>query len=71
MRRATRSTDSVEAIVGPARRHIADVLARYTPEQQDLLFDYLARAAPAYREARRRSGRRPPTARAVNRLGVR
>lgn len=41
----------VAAIVGPARRHIADVLAHYTPEQQEILFDYFARAAPAYREA--------------------
>ncbi|MEV4313858.1 MarR family transcriptional regulator [Actinocrispum sp. NPDC049592] len=41
----------VEAIVGPARRHIADIIASYTPEQQELLFDYFARAAPAYREA--------------------
>lgn len=41
----------VEAIVGPARRHIAGILARYTPEQQDVLFDYFSRAAPAYREA--------------------
>jgi DNA-binding MarR family transcriptional regulator len=41
----------VEAIVGPARRHIADLLAGYTPEQQEVLFDYFTRAAPAYREA--------------------
>ncbi|GAA3431876.1 MarR family winged helix-turn-helix transcriptional regulator [Kutzneria kofuensis] len=41
----------VEAIVGPARRHIAEIIAGYTPEQQELLFDYFTRAAPAYREA--------------------
>lgn len=41
----------VEAVVGPARRRIADVLAGYTPEQLDLLFDYFRRAAPAFREA--------------------
>lgn len=41
----------VEAAVGPARRRIAEVLAAYTPEQQALLFDYFARAAPAFREA--------------------
>jgi DNA-binding MarR family transcriptional regulator len=41
----------VEAIVGPARRRIADLLAGYTPEQQEVLFDYFTRAAPAYREA--------------------
>ncbi|MDQ0378967.1 MarR family winged helix-turn-helix transcriptional regulator [Amycolatopsis thermophila] len=41
----------IEAIVGPARHHIAEVIARYTPEQQEVLFDYFARAAPAYRAA--------------------
>ncbi|AIJ26310.1 MarR family winged helix-turn-helix transcriptional regulator [Amycolatopsis methanolica] len=41
----------VDAIVGPARRHIAEVIAQYTPEQQEVLFDYFARAAPAYRAA--------------------
>jgi len=41
----------VEDIVGPARRGIAEVLARYTPEQQEVLFDYFTRAAPAYRVA--------------------
>jgi DNA-binding MarR family transcriptional regulator len=41
----------VEGIVGPARRHLAEVIGGYPPEQQDLLFDYFARAAPAYRAA--------------------
>ncbi|WP_251056550.1 hypothetical protein [Streptomyces sp. ISL-94] len=41
----------VEAVVGPARRRIAEVRAAYTDEQRDLLFDYFARAAPAFREA--------------------
>ncbi|ADJ44069.1 hypothetical protein AMES_2246 [Amycolatopsis mediterranei S699] len=41
----------VEAIVGPARGRIAEVIGRYSPEQQEVLFDYFARAAPAYREA--------------------
>jgi DNA-binding MarR family transcriptional regulator len=41
----------IEKVVGPARRHIAAVLDRYTPEQRELLFDYFARAAPAYRAA--------------------
>jgi len=41
----------IDEIVAPARRHIAEVLARYTPEQQEVLFDYFARAAPAYRAA--------------------
>ncbi|MFJ3879209.1 MarR family winged helix-turn-helix transcriptional regulator [Streptomyces sp. NPDC090077] len=41
----------VEAAVGPARRRIAEVLASYAPEEQALLFDYFARAAPAFRDA--------------------
>ncbi|OXM61529.1 hypothetical protein [Amycolatopsis vastitatis] len=41
----------VEAIVGPARGRIAEVIGGYSPEQQEVLFDYFARAAPAYREA--------------------
>ncbi|MFG2716465.1 MarR family winged helix-turn-helix transcriptional regulator [Streptomyces goshikiensis] len=41
----------VESAVGPARKRIGEVLAGYTPDQQDLLFDYFSRAAPAFREA--------------------
>lgn len=41
----------VEAVVAPARRRIAEVLASYTPEQLDLIFDYFTRAAPAFRAA--------------------
>jgi DNA-binding MarR family transcriptional regulator len=41
----------VEAAVAPARRRIGEVLAEYTPDQQALLFDYFARAAPAFRAA--------------------
>ncbi|WP_244258540.1 hypothetical protein [Streptomyces sp. Tu 2975] len=41
----------VEAAVVPACRRIGEVLADYTPEQQDLLFDYFARSAPAFRAA--------------------
>ncbi|MGW2485927.1 MarR family winged helix-turn-helix transcriptional regulator [Streptomyces sp. NPDC001606] len=41
----------IEEVVGPARRHIAEVLARYTPEQRRLLFDYFEHAAPAFRAA--------------------
>ncbi|MFF0462627.1 MarR family winged helix-turn-helix transcriptional regulator [Streptomyces mexicanus] len=41
----------IEEVVGPARRHVAEVLAHYTPEQRALLFDYFARAAPAFRAA--------------------
>lgn len=41
----------IEATVGPARRRIAEVLDRYSPDQLDLLFDYFAHAAPAFRQA--------------------
>ncbi|WP_229891226.1 MarR family winged helix-turn-helix transcriptional regulator [Streptomyces mashuensis] len=62
--------DRIESVVGPARRHLAEVLAHYTPEQREVLFDYFARAAPAFRAAteeirasttdsRRRPGRKP------------
>ncbi|MDG4858604.1 MarR family transcriptional regulator [Streptomyces sp. T-3] len=38
-------------LVAPARRRIAQLLDRYTPEQRALLFDYFAHAAPAFRDA--------------------
>ncbi|MGW0082222.1 hypothetical protein [Streptomyces sp. NPDC003393] len=41
----------IEEVVGPARRHIAEVPSRYTPEQRNLLFDYFEHAAPAFRAA--------------------
>lgn len=41
----------IEDVVSPARRHVADVLAHYDDEQRALLFDYFARAAPAFRAA--------------------
>ncbi|MEW2288479.1 MarR family transcriptional regulator [Streptomyces sp. NPDC047841] len=43
--------DRVEQVVGPARRRLAEVLAHYTPGQRALIFDYFARAAPAFRAA--------------------
>ncbi|WP_253195573.1 MarR family winged helix-turn-helix transcriptional regulator [Streptomyces sp. JHA26] len=43
--------ERIEDVVGPARRHVAEVLAHYTPEQRAILFDYFARAAPAFRAA--------------------
>ncbi|MFD3514719.1 MarR family winged helix-turn-helix transcriptional regulator [Streptomyces sp. NPDC058657] len=45
------SLDRVEKVVGPARRQIAQVLSRYTPDQRAVLFDYFAHAAPAFRSA--------------------
>ncbi|WP_283460156.1 hypothetical protein [Streptomyces sp. G-G2] len=43
--------EGVEEAVGPARRHTAALLSTYAPEQQALLFDYFARATPAFRAA--------------------
>lgn len=43
----------IEDLVAPARRRLAEVLAHYSPQEQDVLFDYFTRAAPAYREATR------------------
>ncbi|MGY5124885.1 MarR family winged helix-turn-helix transcriptional regulator [Streptomyces nigrescens] len=45
------SLDRIESVVGPARRQIAEVLARYTPDQRAVLFDYFTHAAPAFRAA--------------------
>ncbi|MGW4118711.1 MarR family winged helix-turn-helix transcriptional regulator [Nocardia sp. NPDC004711] len=41
----------LDAVLAPARRAIGDIIASYTPEQRELLFDYFARAAEAFREA--------------------
>ncbi|MGW8379093.1 hypothetical protein [Streptomyces sp. ODS28] len=41
----------IDEVVAPARRKIAAVLERYSPEQVELLFDYFAHAASAFREA--------------------
>ncbi|MFG2887916.1 MarR family winged helix-turn-helix transcriptional regulator [Streptomyces sp. NPDC048248] len=41
----------VEAAVVPARRRVGEVLSDYTPEQQNLPFDYFTRSAPAFRAA--------------------
>ncbi|MBV8932261.1 MAG: MarR family transcriptional regulator [Kutzneria sp.] len=41
----------VDAVVGPARQYIGDILASYTPDQLEVLFDYFARAAPAFHKA--------------------
>jgi DNA-binding MarR family transcriptional regulator len=49
--RLPKSSVDVEEIVGPARRLVGEVFARYTPEQLETLFDYFAHAAPAFRQA--------------------
>lgn len=41
----------VDRIVGPARRRVAEVLDRYTPEQADVLLDYFEHATPAFQQA--------------------
>jgi DNA-binding MarR family transcriptional regulator len=53
----------IEDLVGPARRHIAEVLERYTPAQLDTLYDWFSHAAPAFRAATEevRAARRRPT----------
>jgi len=59
------ATARIDEIVTPARHKITAILARYTPDQVDLLFDYFAQAAPAYREATeeiRGTAARAPTA---------
>lgn len=59
------ATARIDEIVAPARHKITAILARYTPDQVDLLFDYFAHAAPAYREATeeiRSTSPRTPTA---------
>ncbi|WP_194819165.1 MarR family winged helix-turn-helix transcriptional regulator [Nocardia sp. XZ_19_385] len=48
---AAETFPDIEDVVGPARRLIAEVLDRYTAEQREVLFDYFAHAAPAYRAA--------------------
>ncbi|WP_432133689.1 MULTISPECIES: MarR family transcriptional regulator [unclassified Streptomyces] len=41
----------LDRVLEPARRKAAEILAGYTPEQRDVLFDYFARATEAYRSA--------------------
>jgi len=38
----------IDTIVEPARRLLGEVLASYSPEEVAILFDYFARAAPAF-----------------------
>lgn len=41
----------IDAITGPARRHLGAVLQQYSPEQIELLFDFFEKAAPALHAA--------------------
>lgn len=40
----------LDRVMAPARERIGQILAGYSPEQRDVLFDYFARAARAYQE---------------------
>ena len=41
----------LDQVMGPARQKVGEILAGYSPEQLEVLFDYFARAAQAYQEA--------------------
>ncbi|MDC0769557.1 MarR family transcriptional regulator [Streptomyces sp. HD] len=41
----------LDRVLAPARQRVGEILAGYTPEQLDVLFDYFTRAALAYHEA--------------------
>ncbi|MCO6010519.1 MarR family transcriptional regulator [Actinoallomurus purpureus] len=41
----------LDQVMAPARQKIGQILAGYSPEQLEALFDYFSRAADAYREA--------------------
>jgi DNA-binding MarR family transcriptional regulator len=41
----------LDAVMAPARQKIGEILAGYSAEQLDTLFDYFTRAARAYQEA--------------------
>jgi DNA-binding MarR family transcriptional regulator len=57
------AVDRIAQVVAPARHHIAEVLDRYTPDERALLFDYFARAAPAFRTATEQIRRTAPARR--------
>jgi DNA-binding MarR family transcriptional regulator len=41
----------IDELVNPARALVAEVLSRYTPDEQAVLFRFFAEAAPAFHEA--------------------
>lgn len=41
----------LDEVMAPARQKVGDILAGYSAEQRDVLFDYFGRAARAYQEA--------------------
>ncbi|MER6301298.1 MarR family transcriptional regulator [Kitasatospora sp. NPDC001539] len=42
---------ALDEAMAPARQRIGELLAGYSPEQREVLFDYFARAADAYQAA--------------------
>jgi DNA-binding MarR family transcriptional regulator len=41
----------LDQVMAPARQKVGEIIAGYSAEQRDLLFDYFDRAAQAYQEA--------------------
>ncbi|MER7367262.1 MarR family winged helix-turn-helix transcriptional regulator [Nonomuraea wenchangensis] len=41
----------LDQVLAPARRKVGEILAGYSPEQLEVLYDYFDRAAAAYQEA--------------------
>ncbi|MFI1241032.1 MarR family winged helix-turn-helix transcriptional regulator [Nocardia salmonicida] len=41
----------LDKVLAPARRRIGEIIASYTPQQREVLFDYFERAAVAYQES--------------------
>jgi DNA-binding MarR family transcriptional regulator len=41
----------LDQVMAPVRQRVGDILAGYSAEQLDVLFDYFTRAAQAYQEA--------------------
>lgn len=41
----------LDEVLAPARRRVGEIVEGYSPAEREVLFDYFARAARAYREA--------------------
>jgi DNA-binding MarR family transcriptional regulator len=41
----------LDRVLAPARQAVGEIISGYTEEQREVLFDYFARAAQAYRQA--------------------
>lgn len=51
----------LDRVLSSARREIGAIIESYPPEQRELLFDYFARAADAYRRATAEIAERDPS----------